>query len=78
MMVCPVMIAANHINDPTLGTKINDDVTITTPIAPPHQAHQGNELGGETNRGGKLPVQMDNKNRIAVTLANEINAACSG
>ncbi len=72
------MTAANQGRDPTLGTKISEVVTNTTPIAPPVQIHQGNCLIGVVNCGGKTPERVVKINKIPVPVANEISDACNG
>ena len=57
---------------------MRDVVTITTPIAPPSQDHQGRLLAAVVNRGGNDPEKTDSSNKIAVPDPNEISEACKG
>lgn len=75
MIVCPVITAANHASEPTRGTKISDVVTITTPIPPPSQVHQGRLLAGDLNSGGNAPVAIESSSSMAVPEPKEISEA---
>lgn len=78
MIVWPVIKAANHGSEPTLGTMINDVVTMTTPMAPPIHAHQGKLVGAAVKRGGNDRVKKLMTRMIAVPDRNEMNDACMG